>query len=69
MVIIPLAVNTYLGDEALDPDNIPEFLGAMHINFTPFGILDLLGVLRSLGRMSGRVRRFSRWLFRPWNHY
>jgi len=69
MVIISLTMNAYLGDEALGPNNIPEFLEAMHINFALFGILNLLGIFCSLGRMGGRVRRFSHRLFHPWNHH
>ena len=69
MVIISLTMNAYLGDEALSPNNIPEFLEAMHINFALFGILNLLGIFCSLGRMGGRVRRFSHRLFHPWNHH
>ena len=69
MVIISLTMNAYLGDEALGLNNIPEFLEAMHINFALFGILNLLGIFCSLGRMGGRVRRFSHRLFHPWNHH
>ena len=69
MVIISLTMNAYLCDEALGPNNIPEFLEAMHINFALFGILNLLGIFCSLGRMGGRVRRFSHRLFHPWNHH
>ena len=69
MVIISLTMNAYLGDEAPGPNNIPEFLEAMHINFALFGILNLLGIFCSLGRMGGRVRRFSHRLFHPWNHH
>jgi len=64
-----MTMNAYLGDEALGPNNIPEFLEAMHINFALFGILNLLGIFCSLGRMGGRVRRFSHRLFHPWNHH
>ena len=69
MVIISLTMNAYLGDEALGPNNIPEFLEAMHINFALFGILNLLGIFCSLGRMGGRVRRLSHRLLHPWNHH
>ena len=69
MVIISLTMNAYLGDEALGPNNIPEFLEAMHVNFALFGILNLLGIFCSLGRMGGRVRRLSHRLLHPWNHH
>ncbi len=68
MVIISLTMNLFLGDEPLGPGNAPAFLEAMHINFTLFGVLNLLGIFCSVGRMGGRVERISHRLIHPWHH-
>ncbi len=62
MVIISLTMHAYLGDSQLDATNIPDFLTAMHINFTLFGVLNLLGIFCSLGRMGKHARRIPHWL-------
>lgn len=51
MVIISLTMNWFLGDAPLGPTNIEPFLKAMHFNFIVFGVLNLLGIFCSLGRM------------------
>ena len=68
MVIISLTMNAYLGDEPLGPENIPDFLSAMHVNFALFGVLNLLGIFCSIGRMGGRPGFVHR-LLHPWNHH
>ena len=68
MVIISLTMNAYLGDESLGPSNVPDFLSAMHVNFALFGVLNLLGIFCSIGRMGGRSG-IARRLFRSWNHH
>ena len=68
MVIISLTMNACLGDEPLGPDNVPAFLRAMHVDFALFGVLNLLGIFCSIGRMGGSSGIVSR-LLRPWNHH
>ena len=69
MVVISLTMNVFLGDEPLGPTNIPAFLEAMHVNFTLFGILNLLGIFCSIGRMGGRFRGLSHRFLHLWNHH
>lgn len=69
MVIISLTMNVFLGDKPLGADNVGDFLEAMHLNFALFGVLNLLGIFCSVGRMGGRLRRISHRLLHPWNHH
>lgn len=68
MVIISLTMNLYLGDQPLGPGNIPEFLKAMHNNFALFGVLNLLGIFCSLGRMGQQGKRISHRFTHPHHH-
>lgn len=57
MIIVSVSMNSYLGVSPLNDSNIPEFMEAMHMNLTVFGVLNALAILCSLSQM---IKKFAK---------
>ncbi|SMD12064.1 drug resistance transporter, EmrB/QacA subfamily [Desulfocicer vacuolatum DSM 3385] len=57
MAIVTVIINHYLGDQAVTPENMNDFMKSMQLSLWVYTAMGVVGILFSMGREVGRIKQ------------